>query len=470
MIPVTHRRGQMLYVFGLGKTGLSAIAALAKGGASISGWDDGRTSRDAARLAGVTLTPPGEVNWRQVDALVLSPGVALTHPEPHEVVRLARAHDVPVIGDTELFVAEVRATMKDAKIVAITGTNGKSTTTALVGHILQTAGRKVQIGGNIGSHAVLELKRYVNQTCYVIEFSSYQIDLTPSLKPDVAVLLNLSPDHLDRHGGFSGYAAVKAKIFANQGRGDNLVLGTDDAATAAMADRLPEGVRVVPIAQDHAVPGGVYCLGSRLYDATSGTPELVIDLEGFGALRGRHNRQNAAAATAAALALGLGRHDIASGLAGFGGLAHRMEEIGAAGRVLLVNDSKATNAASAERALGSFRDIYWIAGGRAKAGGIEPLRPLFGRIAGAYLIGEAAEEFAATLGGAVPHQTCGTLEAAFARAAADAMASPAAEPVVLLAPACASFDQYAGFEHRGDEFRRLAQALIKSETNRKGAS
>jgi len=469
MIPVSHRQGQSLYVFGLGKTGITAIKALVAGGASVAAWDDKDTSLEAARVAGASLVPPDVVDWGGIAALVLSPGVPLTHPQPHGVVQLAHRHNVPILGDVELFLRELENGPAGTKIVAVTGTNGKSTTTALIGHILRSAGRDVQIGGNIGSQAVLELKPSVNQTCYVIEVSSYQIDLTPGLKPDVAVFLNLSPDHLDRHGGFSNYGAVKAKIFASQGKGDMVVLGTDDAATIAMAGLVPQGVETVLVSSNHEVSGGVYCLGTCLYDAISGRSKIVVNLDGLGGLRGEHNRQNAAAATAVCLSLGLGHEEIAESLRSFGGLEHRLEEIGSVGPVLLINDSKATNADSAERALRSFRNIFWIAGGRAKSGGIETLRPEFDRIEKAFLIGEAAAEFAETLDGHVAHEICGTLDVAFDRAAKAAAASKAPEPVVLLAPACASFDQYPSFEHRGEDFRRLAKALIATQTQGKNA-
>jgi UDP-N-acetylmuramoylalanine--D-glutamate ligase len=462
VIPVTHRRGQHLYVFGLARSGLAAVGALAAGGAHVTAWDDREGVRQAAAAAGAELAAPELVDWSNMAALVLSPGVALTHPRPHPVVERARAHIVPVIGDIELFVREVLWPGADARLIAVTGTNGKSTTTALIGHLLGAAGRAAQVGGNIGG-PVLALSPPVNHTLYVIELSSYQLDLTPSLRPDVAVVLNVTPDHLDRHGDLAAYAAVKARIFAHQGAGDTLVLGADDAITSAMAASVPAGVGVITISQATPQPGGVWADRTTIIDDTEGGRRPICDLAGHRALRGAHNLQNAAAAVAAARAVGLGAEAIADGLATFAGLAHRMEEVARDGRVLVVNDSKATNAEAAEKAIVCFDAIHWIAGGQAKAGGIAALAPHFPRIARAYLIGEAAGEFAATLAAdGVDHVVCGELAAATAAALADARASAAPEPVVLLSPACASFDQFADFEDRGRAFRAAVAAVLGS--------
>jgi len=461
MIPLRHRAGQRLLVFGLGITGISTTAALRAGGAAVVAWDDGAEAREKAAAQGAELAPPDTLDWASIDALVLSPGVPLTHPRPHPVVALAGSHGVPVIGDTELFVQELARSKAPGRLVAITGTNGKSTTTALVAHLLSAAGIDNQLGGNIGSHAVLELSPAVNPVVYVIEFSSYQIDLTPHLKPEVAVFLNLSPDHLDRHGGMDGYVAAKCGIFARQGRGDVLVLGHDDARTAALGARVPQGVRVIPISQDAPQRGGVWVDATMLIDQTGDVPRRIADLAGIASLRGRHNMQNAAAAAATLMALGVSADRFGTGFASFPGLAHRMEEVGRAGRVVFINDSKATNAEAAEKAISAFRDIHWIAGGRGKAGGIEALAPLFARIEKVYLIGESAGEFAATLAcRGVAHEIAGSLDAALDAAFAGACASAAPEPVVLLSPAAASFDQFRNFEARGAAFRDAVHRLI----------
>lgn len=454
MIPVTSRAGQAVAVFGLGHTGRSVVAALRAGGARVWAWDDRPAARAQAANAHVEFVPPEEFPWARLDALVLSPGVPLTHPAPHQVVELARAHGVAVIGDTELFISELAGSDTASTLVAVTGTNGKSTTTALIGHLLARAGRPVQVGGNIGDFAVLELKPPVNQDTYVIEFSSYQLDLTPGLAPQVAVFLNLSPDHLERHGGFDNYARVKSRVFSAMRAGGTLVLGMDDPHTAAMQGRLPEGVRLMPVSQDKSVAHGVYASGTVLFDATGATPVPVADLAGIGSLRGLHNRQNAAAAVAVVRALGVGHAAIAKGLASFPGLAHRMQEVARFGAVLAVNDSKATNAEAAAKALACFDNVHWIAGGRPKAGGINSLKAYFPRIARAYLIGEAANQFAATLDGSVDACIFATLDDAVAAALGDATANPASgpDPVVLLSPAAASFDQFVNFEARGEAF------------------
>jgi UDP-N-acetylmuramoylalanine--D-glutamate ligase len=399
-------------------------------------------------------------DWSRIAALVLAPGVPLTHPTPHWIVRLAQQAGVPVIGDIELFCRERAQIAPGSPFVAITGTNGKSTTTALVAHLAASAGMDVQMGGNIGT-AILSLappRESVIQPSrvHVIECSSYQIDLAPSLDPSVGILINLSEDHLDRHGSMEHYAAVKERLIAGVPREGTAIVGVDDEWCQEIAGRMElAGKRVVRLSVRRRLSNGLYVERQRIMRGG----DTVADIAGIGSLRGLHNAQNAACATAAALALGLEPAAIQKGLRSFPGLAHRMEEVGRRGTVLFVNDSKATNADSAAQALACFSDIFWIAGGKPKTGGIESLRKFFPRIRKAYLIGEAADEFAATLNGEVPHEIDGTLDKAVAAAARDAEASASPEPVVLLSPACASFDQYRNFEVRGDAFRELVQAL-----------
>ena len=348
---------------------------------------------------------------------------------------------------------------RTSPLVAITGTNGKSTTTALVAHLAASAGMDAQLGGNIGT-AILSLAPPQAGRVYVIECSSYQIDLAPSLDPSVGILINLSEDHLDRHGTMEHYAAVKERLVAGIPQGGTAIVGVDDEWCSAIADRLQQsGKPVVRISVRHKLANGIFVEQQRIISAAEGKASLIAEIAGIGSLRGLHNAQNAACAAAAALALGLSPAAIQSGLRSFPGLAHRMEEVGRRGAVLFVNDSKATNADSTAQALACFSDIFWIAGGKPKTGGIESLRSFFPRIRKAYLIGEAAREFAATLGAEVPHEITGTLDKALAAAARDAEKSAAAEPVVLLSPACASFDQYRNFEIRGDAFRALVRAL-----------
>jgi UDP-N-acetylmuramoylalanine--D-glutamate ligase len=461
MIAVPGFEGRTVAVFGLGRTGLSAARALIAGGAQVALWDENPKGRAAAEAEGLPLVDLEKADWSDFAALMLSPGVPLTHPVPHWTVTRAQANGVEVLGDIELFARAVNAAPahKRPKIVAITGTNGKSTTTALIGHILRSAGRDARIGGNIG-FGVLGLPDMHGGAVYVLELSSYQLDLTSSLKADASVLLNLSPDHLDRHGGMEGYVAAKKRILLNQGKGDTAVIGVDDAWCQRICTEITAANRrtIRPISAGKAMGRGVYVLSGVLYDATGERTLEVADLTMARSLPGKHNWQNAAAAYAACLALGVSSEDAANGLMTFPGLAHRMETVGKLGRVRFVNDSKATNADAARQALSSYPKVYWIAGGRAKEGGIEALADLFPRIEKAYLIGEAEEAFAATLDGKAPVVRCGHMEAAVAAAYADASRDED-EAIVLLSPATASFDQYADFEARGEAFRAAVQAL-----------
>ena len=459
MIPVVSLKDRAVALFGLGGSGLATARALLAGGAMVTAWDDSPASVEKAAAEGIPTADLSAADWSGFAALVLAPGVPLTHPEPHWTVKRAQDAGVEIIGDIELFCRERRRAVRRPAFAAITGTNGKSTTTALLAHLLKVGGRDVQIGGNFGP-AILGLEPPKAGRVYVIECSSYQIDLAPSLDPAVGLLLNLSPDHIDRHGTMENYAAVKERLIAGVEAGGTAVVGVDDEWSRAIAERAAAaGKNVVRLSVRGALDDGVFLDGTDLAVAEKGVRVFTLKLAGIGSLRGAHNAQNAAAAFAAARALGLAPEVIAAGMASFPGLAHRMEQVRTLGDVLFVNDSKATNADAAERALTSFDDIFWIAGGKPKEGGIEPLRPLFQRVRKAYLIGVAAAEFAATLGEDVPFEMCGTLDVAVARAAADAAASGIAHPVVLLSPACASFDQYRNFEVRGDAFRALVNAL-----------
>jgi UDP-N-acetylmuramoylalanine--D-glutamate ligase len=463
VIPITTFAGKKVAVFGLGGSGLASASALLAGGADVIACDDDAASAAKASAAGIPTADLRHADWSKIASLVLAPGVPLTHPAPHWVVALAQKADVEVIGDIELFCRERRQHAPDAPFVAITGTNGKSTTTALIAHLAAAAGMDAQLGGNIGT-AILSLAPpradIEPPRVHVIECSSYQIDLAPSLDPSIGILINLSEDHLDRHGTMANYAAVKERLVAGVPKAGTAVVGVDDDWCQKIAVRLAQsGHRVVRISVRRKLTNGLFVGEGRIVRATGTEVSEIAELGGIGSLRGLHNAQNAACATAAALALGLAPAAIQAGLRSFPGLAHRMEEVGRRGAVLFVNDSKATNADSAAQALACFNDIFWIAGGKPKTGGIESLRTFFPRIRKAYLIGEAADEFAATLGGDVPHEIDGTLDKALSAAARDAEASGASEPVVLLSPACASFDQYRNFEVRGDAFRELVRAL-----------
>ncbi len=461
MIPVRGFVGKTVAVFGLGRTGLTAARALQAGGAKVLLWDENEASREAARAEGFTLVDLANADWFSISALMLSPGVPLTHPRPHWVVEKARDAGVEILGDIELFARTVAAAPahKRPKIVAITGTNGKSTTTALVAHVLSQAGRDIRIGGNIG-YGVLGLEDMHGGAVYVLELSSYQLDLTSSLKPDVSIILNISPDHLERHGDMDGYVASKKRILLNQGKGDFAIVGVDDPWCQQICTEITAANRrtIWPISARRAMGRGVYALQGMLYDATDGRVNEVADITRARSLPGRHNWQNASAAYAAVRALGLTVQDAVEGLMSFPGLAHRMETVGVIGRVRFVNDSKATNADAARQALSSYPKVYWIAGGRAKAGGIDDLTDLFDGVAKAYLIGEAAREFSGVLDGKVAYAINGDLASATRAAFADARAS-GEDAIVLLSPACASFDQFADFEERGEAFRAAVHGL-----------
>jgi UDP-N-acetylmuramoylalanine--D-glutamate ligase len=459
MIPITTFAGRKVAVFGLGDSGLVAASALLTGGADVVGWDDSPDRIALAATAGVPVANLRHIDWSKVAALVLAPGVPFTHPAPHWSVGLAHANAVEVIGDVELFCRERRAHAPDAPFVAVTGTNGKSTTVALIAHIGAQAGFDVQLGGNIGT-AILSLAPPQAGRVHVIECSSFQIDLAPSIDPSIGILINLAEDHLDRHGTWANYAAVKERLIIGVRQGGTAIVGVGDNWGQAIADRADRaGRHVVRVSVRHPLAYGIYVEGERILEATGGTAQEVAQLNNISALRGRHNAQNAACAVAAALALRVDRRVIQAGLRSFPGLAHRMEEVGRKGHVLFINDSKATNADSAAQALACFENIFWIAGGKPKTDGIVQLSGYFPRIRKAYLIGAAAAEFAATLDGKVEHVTAGTLDRAVEAAARDALASTSHSPVVLLSPACASFDQFENFEARGTAFRNLVQKL-----------
>ncbi|MFN3764790.1 MAG: UDP-N-acetylmuramoyl-L-alanine--D-glutamate ligase [Aliihoeflea sp.] len=456
MIAAGSFANRRVALFGLGGSGIATARALIQGGADVTAFDDNPQSVESARTAGIPVSDLRQADWNGFACFVLAPGVPLTHPKPHWSVDLARGSGVEIIGDIELFARERRRASPDAPFVAITGTNGKSTTTALIAHILAHAGRDTQMGGNIGK-AVMTLEPITPQRHYVVECSSYQIDLAPSLDPTVGILLNLTPDHLDRHGTMQHYAAIKERLVAGS---RTAIVGVDDVHCEQIAARLEAaGQNVIRISKRLKLEDGYFATGTDLVHAAGGKRETVASLEGIGTLRGQHNAQNALAAVAACVALGLSGEEIRAGLSTFPGLAHRMEIIGTRRGVLFVNDSKATNAEAAAPALSSFGRIYWIAGGLPKDGGIETLRAFFPRIVRAYLIGEAAPAFAATLGAEAPFEIAGTLDAAVAHAARDAADDASGEPVVLLSPACASFDQFKNFEVRGEAFRSAVHAL-----------
>jgi len=480
VIPSRAFANRTVAVFGLARTGLGAVRSLVAGGTNVIAWDDDSAARDLGGQEGAEIMPWRQWPWEKIAALVLSPGVPLTHPKPHGVVGHANDAKVPVIGDVELFAREIRPDPDapgKAPVIAITGTNGKSTTTALVGHILKACGFDAQIGGNIGK-SVLELSppsssKSGPKTIYVLEMSSFQIDLAPGLRPDVTVLSNLSPDHIDRHGSMDNYAAIKARLLKQTAKDGQVVAGVDDDYSSSIFTQLAAAARNKAIAAAHPVSvgkvlgRGLFVVEGALYDALGGRAVRVMDMAEATHLPGAHNWQNAALAFGAVKPFIADTRQITAAIASFSGLAHRLEDVGHVGKAVFINDSKATNADATAKALGVYPDIFWIAGGKPKEGGIESLAAFFPRIRKAYLIGEAAPLFARTLDGKAPYEMSGTLDKAVEAAARDAIAAPAAHSVVLLSPACASYDQFKDFEQRGDAFR---DAVAKLPRDMKAAS
>jgi UDP-N-acetylmuramoylalanine--D-glutamate ligase len=466
LIRIPGLADRTLAVLGLGKSGLVAAKALKASGATVWAWDDSPAQRAQLAAEGIEPVDLGTADWARIDALVLSPGIPHSFPKPHPIAAKAKVANKPIIGDVELL---LRA-QPHARLLAITGTNGKSTTTALSGHILASAGRQVAVGGNIGTPA-LALPALGAAGIYVLELSSYQLEITPSLKPTVAVLLNITPDHIDRHGDMAGYIAAKERIFQHQGADDTAIIGIDDEPSRAMRQRIAarKAARVVSISSTRPTPGGVSGAGGKLVDDLGGKAETVLDLASVATLPGEHNWQNAAASYAAMRALGLQRAPIIDGIRTYPGLAHRQELIATIAGVRYINDSKATNADATQKALVCYEPIYWILGGKPKEGGIESLKPFFPRIAHAYLIGEASAEFARSLKGQAAATECRTLDRAVAAAHAQAQADHRQGAVVLLSPACASFDQFANFEQRGEAFRQLVLKLGNGNGQRRAS-
>ncbi len=451
--------GRRFGVLGLGRNGLPAARALRAMGADVCVWDDGEAAREAAAAEGMDVRRPEFAGAAAVDALVLSPGIPHALPVPHPVAATAIAAGVAVLSDAELLFQAVRGAGSRARFAGITGTNGKSTTTALLAHILAAVGVPVVAGGNLGP-AALALPLLPDGGVYVLETSSYMLERLATLRFDAAALLNLSPDHLDRHGDMAGYIAAKRHVFDRQDGAGLAVVGVDDPDSAALAAAMPGCVRVS--GQERGA-GEAECFVHGGWLVDGGGPR-GLRLRDAPALPGAHNAQDVAAAVvmatwlAADVGVAADAAAIDAAVRSFPGLPHRQQRVAERGGIAFVDDSKATNADAAARALGCYPRLVWIAGGVAKSGGIEALSPWFPRVAHALLVGRDAPLLAATLAAAgVSHEVAGTLEAAVPRAARAAAALGA--EVVLLSPACASFDQFAGFEARGLRFAELARAL-----------
>ncbi|WP_182417430.1 UDP-N-acetylmuramoyl-L-alanine--D-glutamate ligase [Bartonella sp. HY038] len=473
MITVSSFKGEKVALFGLGGSGIATAKALIAGGSKVIAFDDNLASVERAKQEGITTADLHFIDWSEIKALILAPGVPLTHPQPHWSAQIAKANNIEIIGDIELFVRERNAFLlrnhlssQDCPFIAITGTNGKSTTTALIAHLLQEAGYDVQMGGNIGT-AILSLEPFEKKRCYVIECSSYQIDLTPSINPTIGILLNLTPDHIDRHGTFEHYAAVKERLI----KGSNIaVVSIDDIFCEKIAIRVLERQnKLIPFSTKRHIDNGWFAENGNILRAGHKEQQKITNLIGIVSLRGVHNAQNALAALATCVAIGVDEKKLAAAILTFKGLAHRMEEVGRKDHVVFINDSKATNAEATAPALSTFDHIYWIAGGVAKEGGISSLKEFFPKIRKVYLIGEAATGFAQTIGDNIDVVMSKTLEKAIEQASLDASLAKAeieaqsgsdAIAAVLLSPACASFDQFANYSARGDAFRDLVQNTI----------
>ena len=465
MILIPDLRRKKIGVFGLGVSGVATCEALVASGAQVYSFDENRQARDKTADTEYRCEHPKNWPWKEMEAIVVSPGVPLTHPKPHPIVRKARLEKVPVIGDTELFARALLCERlpRRERVIGVTGSNGKSTTTALIGHILKQAGEDAYVGGNIGE-AVLSMPAFENNAIYVLELSSFQLDLTQSLRLNAAVFLNLSPDHIERHGSVEGYLKAKKRIFLNQTKDDLAVIGVDDDyAQSVCTELMAGGVAVVRhVSSGSALGRGVYALQDKIYYNLDGKTALAGDLSTVRSLRGAHNHQNAAAAVATCAHFGVDPALAVKAAQRYEGLPHRIEEVGRNGKVLFINDSKATNADATQRALAAFTDIFWIAGGKPKDGGVESLKPMMNRVRKVYLIGEAAAQFEEQLKGAAETVLCGDLDRAVAAASKDAAKSDAAAPVVLLSPACASYDQFKNFEERGRAFRDLVSELTSA--------
>ncbi|RCL02680.1 MAG: UDP-N-acetylmuramoylalanine--D-glutamate ligase [Candidatus Tokpelaia sp. JSC188] len=463
MIPVQCFKGKKVALFGLGDSGIATAKALIAGGVTVVLWDDSEQAVIKAQEHGFFTEDLHNITWKEIAALVLSPGVPLSHPEVHWSVELAAAHNVEVIGDIELFMREYNAFLQlkclpaqKCPFIAITGTNGKSTTTKLIAHLLNIVGCDVQVGGNIGT-PVLFLEPPAEKRFYVVECSSYQIDLTPSLAPTIGILLNLTPDHINRHGSFERYTAIKEKVVTSA---QTAIISIDSKPCRKIYNRLKEkGKCILPFAVDHYLQDGYFSKGKKIFVNTYSKIEELSSIKDAVSLHAMHNMQDTLAALACCHLLKTDFQDINSALLSFQGLPHRMEEIRKKEHILFVNDSKATNAEATAFALSSFDRIYWIAGGMPKKGGIHILRKFFPKIRKAYLIGKAAVEFSYTIDDEIPVFLAATLANALRQAVCDAMEDKVGDVVILLSPACASFDQFTNYSERGDLFRKLVQEL-----------
>jgi UDP-N-acetylmuramoylalanine--D-glutamate ligase len=451
MIPIAAYKGKKLGILGLGKTGQSAMKALIRSGVHVVVWDDHKASLLETIDRAIYWQ---DWDWSSLAGLVLSPGIPHRLPKPHPAVVKAKEMKVPLLSDLDL----LALSQPNCQFIAVTGTNGKSTTTTLIAHLLKTAGKSVQFGGNIGIPA-LDLTPFNEKGIYVLEISSYQAELINYLTFDVAVLLNIQSDHQERHGGIQGYVAAKKRLFT-QGK-PALIIGVDDNYCRKINQEFSgsSSQPIFPISKEQVLSGGFYAQEGCLFDNIQTPIQEVLNLEENFALKGAHNWQNAAAACAAVHPFNIDLKFIRQGLKTFSGLAHRQELILESKGVTFVNDSKATNVAATTCALTRFENIYWIAGGRPKKSGLEGVLDFLEHVKHAFLIGESSLKFAEYLKNALPITISGTLEKAIQDAYQLALQDGLPCSTVLLSPACASFDQFENFEKRGEVFRDAIQKI-----------
>lgn len=457
MIDPLPFKNKKVAVLGLGRSGKSVCHALDRVGATVLAWDDQESARFDAQKEGISPVDLTAIEWDNVDHLILSPGIPHHYPAPHPLVARAQIAGVRPINDIEMLCLS----QPQAKYIGITGTNGKSTTTSLIGHILKENNASVEMGGNLGI-PVMDLEPLDNTGTYVLEVSSYQLETAPHLHPNVSVLLNITPDHLERHGGMEGYIAAKKLIYRNTTPEDTFIISVDDPHCLTIYESLntSKKVKLLPISICKVIPEGIYVTKGTLFEKS----QPIADLNEFSRLKGQHNWQNIAAAYAALRSIGLESDSIVKGIASFPGLAHRQQVVAQYKNVTFVNDSKATNAEAVLKALACYQgaSLYGLLGGRAKEGGIVSLGPYFPAFKHAYVYGEAGPVFALTLEGKVPYTLCATLQEAAEKASQQAFQDGHPDVVVLLSPACASFDQFRDFEARGDAFCAYVSEVIKN--------
>lgn len=455
MSPVPFAKDKNYFLLGLGLSGLSTLKALRASGAHVYAWDDGEAARTQATELDVTVIRPEELDWTTIDAVITSPGIPYKFPEPHIALKLAAEHNIPFFCDIELF---YRANSdKNLRYIGITGTNGKSTTTALTGHILKMAKKDAHVGGNIGV-PIFELKDLKDDSIIILELSSFQLELIDQLSLEIGAILNIKPDHLESHGGFEGYQNAKKIILE---KSLIKIIGLDDAPCRTLYQmyRAKNPETVYGISGESPLSHGVYIQNNQLIDCQEDHCTLQISTSGATNLQGKHNWQNITCAYAICKYLNLKPEEIERGLNTFPGLIHRQQILGSKENVLFVNDSKATNIDATIQALNRFKNIFWIVGGRTKEPSFTPLRSYLARVHKAYAIGETTDKIADELGSSLEVEKAYSLDTAFEKAYADAKKSGFKESVVLLAPSCTSYDQYKNFEERGLQFIRLVEKI-----------